>query len=74
MERQATTERRATTSGGLVKITIQVTQEQLGRLDDLTPPHGSRADLIRRYVAQGLDRDQRLARVAEALEPAEMAV
>jgi len=75
LERQPTTvETRATTSGGLVKITIQVTQEQLARLDDLTPPHGSRADLIRRYVAQGLDRDQRLARIADALEPEAAAV
>lgn len=67
-------ERRAVTSRGLVKITIQVTEDQLRRLDDATPPHGSRSDLVRRYVDQGLDRDQRIARVAEAMEPLAAAV
>lgn len=54
---------RAATSGGLVKITVQVTPRQLDELDRRTGKHGSRADLIRRYVAQGLERD----RMADAL-------
>ena len=67
-------ERRAVTSGGLIKTTVQLTEDQIRRLDEATPPHGSRSDLVRRYVEQGLDRDRRLARVADALEPVEVAV
>lgn len=67
-------ERRAVTSGGLVKTTVQLTEEQLRRLDAATPPHGSRSDLVRRYVDQGLARDARIARVADAMEPEAAAV
>jgi len=57
---------RATTDGGLLKITIQVTPAQLQELDSRTGPHGSRSDLVRRYVDQGLERDRRVERAAEA--------
>lgn len=59
-------ERRAVTTGGLVKTTIQLTPEQMRRLDERTGTFGSRADLIRRYVERGLDQDEKAERLVEA--------
>lgn len=63
---------RTMTPGGLIKITVQVTEGQLTELDERTGDFGSRSDLVRRYVDLGLERDRRAD--ASAIEPVEAAI
>lgn len=57
------------TKGGLIKITVQVTQEQLEGMDARVGSR-ERSILVRRYIDRGLEHDRRVDRIAEAVEVA----